>query len=585
LSIATTITLVVATATGIVTFNPEAAAMMAAGILAMGAGGLGVWWRRPGSVAGPLLVVLAIYLQLSAWRGFPNGAIAAVGAFAWLAGALVPAHLLLTHPDGLPGRRWRRCVVVGCYVLPAVLALIIVMTSDSRRVVTWEPYSRAAEVIDPATVDDVALAPLDEPGNPFAVADAPGVARLADATHQVLIGAVALATAVVLVDRYRRAGRALRRSSAAVTAAGLAWAAVALFPRSAATSAGTWLREAAQRLTTVGGAVVILLPVLSVLVLGGAVIYVELIRPRLDRTAAGALALAVGGAPGERLQAALARSLDDPSVELRFRRAEGWVSTIGQPSAPPAGGDGRTVTFVQEGGQVVAALVHDAVLASDPGRVDVAVTLAGLAVGNARLHALALARVEDVARSTAALATATEDARAELTAQLASGPCRELVELHHLAGELPERSPEAARAGLRQLHDGLRGVVNELRAIAHRAYAPALDHGLAVALPELAKQATRRVELPRVEPVRFAPATELTAYLAVASEARDEATDLEVELSRTSGELVLRLDGALGPPDAMVSARVAALDGSIADDDAGRTIRLPLADRPATMPG
>jgi hypothetical protein len=85
--------------------------------------------------------------------------------------------------------------------------------------------------------------------------------------------------------------------------------------------------------------------------------------------------------------------------------------------------------------------------------------------------------------------------------------------------------------------------------------------------------------------VRFAPATELTASRPGASDARDEATDLEVELSRTSGELVLRLDGALGPPDAMVSARVAALDGSIADDDAGRTIRLPLADRPATMPG
>ncbi len=60
----------------------------------------------------------------------------------------------------------------------------------------------------------------------------------------------------------------------------------------------------------------------------------------------------------DRVEAALARALHDPTARLLHRLGDGWADADGRPVDLPAG-DGRAVTLLRRGGEPVAALVHD----------------------------------------------------------------------------------------------------------------------------------------------------------------------------------------------------------------------------------
>ena len=89
------------------------------------------------------------------------------------------------------------------------------------------------------------------------------------------------------------------------------------------------------------------------------------------------------------LRARLARAVGDPSLLVAYRLpdADGYVDEAGRPVALPAAGAGRTVTYLQEGGRQIGALVHDAAVLDDPDLVSAVAAAAGVAVANARLQA------------------------------------------------------------------------------------------------------------------------------------------------------------------------------------------------------
>jgi hypothetical protein len=116
-----------------------------------------------------------------------------------------------------------------------------------------------------------------------------------------------------------------------------------------------------------------------------------LLSTRLARSAVGDLMVQLERPlpPGE-LQASLARSLGEPSLELRYALdgADRWVDARGQQGSlpqPRADSQARTVTVVERDGRPLAALIHDPGL--DQGLVRAAAAAAGMAIENEWLHA------------------------------------------------------------------------------------------------------------------------------------------------------------------------------------------------------
>jgi signal transduction histidine kinase len=198
------------------------------------------------------------------------------------------------------------------------------------------------------------------------------------------------------------------------------------------------------------------------------------------------------------LQAALARAVGDPTLQVAYRVGDGWVDEAGRPTHLPASGP-RTVRVVDD----LAALVHDPAVLRDETlarSVDAAVRLALTTV---RLQADVAARVREVEQSRRRLVEAGAAERRRLREQLRTG-----AEAHLAAARADlEQAPNAAA-----LQDELAAARDDVRRFAQGIHPRTLtDHGLAAALTELARQATVPVEL-TVPPDRFPTPQETVAY-------------------------------------------------------------------------
>jgi signal transduction histidine kinase len=202
------------------------------------------------------------------------------------------------------------------------------------------------------------------------------------------------------------------------------------------------------------------------------------------------------------LQAALARAVGDPTLEVAYRVGDGWTDEAGRPTHVPAG-TSRTVRVIDD----LAALVYDPAVLRDETlarSVDAAVRLA---LATVRLQADVAARVREVERSRRRLVEAGAVERRRLREQLRTGAEARLAAARAELGQAPEAA--ALRAELSAAHD-------DLRRFAQGIHPRALsEHGLAAALAELARQATMPVEL-TVPPDRFPSPQETVAYFVCA---------------------------------------------------------------------
>jgi signal transduction histidine kinase len=271
------------------------------------------------------------------------------------------------------------------------------------------------------------------------------------------------------------------------------------------------------------------------------------------RTAPGPLASLTAGlerpSSTDTTQDALRAALGDPSLQLLRRDAAGeWRSERGSAGSLSTGGDGRTVTIVEAGDRVLAAIVHDAALADQPELLMAVVRVLRLALENERLEGDLREQLQAVTESRARIVTAVADERRRLERDLHDGAQQRLIGVT-LALQQARRTAETVGAA-----DVLRGhldaaaaetdaAIRELRELA-RGIHPAIlaDEGLPAALAALARRAGITVDVHVDSIGRLPSLVESTAYFTVAEALTN--TQRHAQATRASVRLA-RVDGAL----------------------------------------
>jgi hypothetical protein len=467
-----------------------ALAIVIAVVCAVGGGLVAV---RPGSAGVGLLVqLIGIATTLGAQRLVDVDDTAAVWwSGIWLATLAMPGIVVAGYAS-----RWTRgraTVALAVLVLLGGLGIAAahVGAASGPGVVVTSPRARASLTPDPAAVD----------------------------LYRAYAVVSCVAALTLAIDALRRLRRATPRSRP-VLVAGALWALATSGALALASLPRLTVFEADRRTYQPWAQSVILhLPLVALMVLVCTVCYVELVRPRLARTASGALV--IDDDPLGSVNKRLAWWLGDPSARL-----------VLAPALEP--GEDRAATQLTRGGHVLAVIEHDAALASEPATVATGAAAAALAI-DAEYHAtLAESRVEAARQVGARLLAADAAARGELADALARGPAREL---RAIAAALRAGEPMDAAARVR-------AVTGEVRRISHGVLAPELlTGGLRDALPHVAGAPDHRL-----------PASiEVTAYLL----ARDD----PAALLHLDGD---RLEIALSsPPGDDLLDRIDALGGSV----------------------
>ncbi|MDP8936342.1 MAG: histidine kinase [Actinomycetota bacterium] len=500
--------------------------------------------RRPDGASGRLLTATGLaWLGSQALLTVANDLVATIGLALFPLGLAFLAHLALAYPDGLRSRTERVMVAVP-YAL-VVAGVPVIETGDCAH------CARNA----------VGIATDRGFGRAWYIA--------------LLIAAIitALGFLVVLMRRWREGSVAARRVLLPVVPGACLFVLVYVVA----------LLSELGLPTGLGGrwALVALL-----LIVAAPVVFLAgLLRARLARAHVGNLVVELGDAPpGGGLRDALARALGDPSVEVAYWMPgqAGYVDAAGKPVELPAGAGRRAVTLIERAGRPVGALIHDAALRDDQGRVDAACAAAGLALENERLHAEVLARLEEVRVSRARIVEAGDAARRRVERNLHDGAQQRLVSVSIALGMARAK---LARGGggdverlLCQASEEAASAISELRELARGLHPSILDEvGLVGALESLAERCPVPVTLSASTNGELPAPIEAAAYYVVAESltnatkyARASSVHVRVEHERQRLEVEVADDGVGGATVRSGSGlegladRVAALDGRLA---------------------
>ena len=128
---------------------------------------------------------------------------------------------------------------------------------------------------------------------------------------------------------------------------------------------------------------------------------VGLLRSRLARGGLAQLFRELGGMRGEALQAALGRTLGDPTLVLAYRLqgSPGHADAAGRPVLVPPVTPDRASVPIERDGREVAAIVYDASLDDDPEMIEAVRAAATMALENERLLVESEARLAEVQAS------------------------------------------------------------------------------------------------------------------------------------------------------------------------------------------
>jgi signal transduction histidine kinase len=510
--------------------------------------GLIAWQRRPRNRVGPLMTAVgfADVAQQLYWNSaLPFTLAELVAFFAFPIGL----HLFLAFPSGRLQTRFERALVTSTY------AAIVVFSVFSQ--LSWDPRS------DPHSTDCP-----DCPRNLLLVHHYQGLWSALGTVGMFWFIAVLVTAAVLLIGHVRRSSGATRRALApvvlaAAVAAGLLGAVIVASAFGVETEGSVllWLADVAYA-------------AIPLAFLGG------LLRTRLHRSAVADLVLELDSLPSPaKLEAALARCLGDPSLEVAFwlPDAHRYVDADGN-ALEPGERPGRALTVLEHDGTRLAALVYDPALVDEPELVEAVGAAASLALENARLQAELRSQLAEVRASRARIVAAGDEARRRLERDLHDGAQQRLLGIR-LALRLVRSRVSECDAGVDELlaeaDAEVVGALDELRALA-RGIHPAIltEEGLAAALSGLARRAAVPVEL-AVCQERLPARVEATAYF-VAAEAlanvvkHAHASRVSIEVARANGEVAIEVsdDGSGGadpggPGLRGLRDRVEALDGRL----------------------
>jgi signal transduction histidine kinase len=287
-------------------------------------------------------------------------------------------------------------------------------------------------------------------------------------------------------------------------------------------------------------------------------------RARQD-VARALVALAEGPQPGK-LRATLARTLDDPDLQVAYPLTDGRHVDdhgTGVEIVPAAG---RAATAVIREGRTVAVLVHRSELLDDPRLVAEATNAAALALEHERLAAEAAAQLAELRDSLERLVAVTDHELQHLGRDLHDGAQQAvvalLVEVHLLCARIDGHDPDAA-THLTAAEAELHRVLAEIRTLASNLHPAVLtDYGVVAAIGALGEQSPSPVNLRTMTGDRFPPDVEAAVYRAVVASARTG--PVSIDLARHDGHVILDIDAAELPQDlGDVRDRVRALDGQL----------------------
>ena len=420
----------------------------------------------------------------------------------------------------------------------------------------------------------------------MAVADEPGVVeQLVNPLRELLtIGFLAVVIGR-LGHRIRTATRLGRRTLTPVLVAAMAWA-LALGVGLAARRAwpGSMLMDGAFWL------IALIVPAMAVAFMIGLTRWWVYVGASLRRLAA---RLRSPLAPQE-LRGALADAFEDPSLQVVYRRAGGWVDEDGQTVPTPAPGSGRCLIEVDNGDRIVGALIYDAALRYERAFSDAAASCAAVALEGHRLAADTDLLFQEVHESRARIAAGADNERRRIERDIHESAQQRLLSLRIRLGLAARLNPDnAARTvALHELADELDAAIADVQSIARGTYPYVLtDRGIAAALAVAAADAplptTVVAEAGRRYPVEIENAVYfccLEAMQNAAKHARDGAA-VQITVAERDDSVCfdVRSDGAGFDLDAVpvdagltnIRDRVAAVRGRVTIESApGRGTRI-----------
>ena len=500
--------------------------------------GLVAWQRRPDSRSGPLMTA----------TGF--------GLFLWPLLSQVDSALALTIGE----------VLEDVWAI-AFAALILTFVTGGRLEATIDRLIVGAFVMAMLVLDVISMLFLDQPDNLLLAFPNETVADAFDATQRVLLIGANIAICLVVAARWRAASRPRRRALLPSVAGAVC---VALFVWLLVTDLFQGPRS--QVLIWVAYCSMLAVPVAF---LAG------LLRSRLARGGLAELFRELSGTHGPALQAALARTLGDPTLVLAHRLPDsrGHADADGRPVlVPPVTAD-RTTAAIRHDGEEIAVLVYDALLDDDPELVEAVSAAAAIALENERLEAVSEARLVELKASRERIVTAGDAERRRIERDLHDGAQQRMVaialQLRLIEGQIHD-DPALAEELVKAASSEMALSLSELRELARGIHPAVLEHGLSAALDSLAVRSpvptTVSVETSERLPERLEFAAYFVASEALANVAKyadAEHVTMRVWRSGRMASIEIADDGVGGADDSNGSGlrgladRVEALDGCL----------------------
>jgi signal transduction histidine kinase len=397
----------------------------------------------------------------------------------------------------------------------------------------------------------------------ISVASHESVADAAGRVERIAGIAVGVALLVLVVPRLvRLQQRSVQRAQAPFLAGGIIAVATTLVWFAWTQAFGTGVAAP----LTIGHAAALLIPLGLVIGIGWS---------RAFRREASHLVVELRTGGAATLRDRLARSLDDPTLEVAYRLDNGgYVDAEGRSVELPEGLD-RAVTLITAQGDDVAALVHDPALLDEPALVESVRATAGLVLENERLAAQVRAQLAEVRASRAGLFAATDTERRRLERDLHDGAQQRLVALSISLGLAASRADSPEVEVLSRAQDELEEAIAELREFARGIHPMLLrEEGLDAAVESLARRTPLTVIIEGSAGNELPDAVELAAYFVV-SEALTNvvkhaaASEVRVRLERDRDMLLVEVqDDGVGGAGAASDSGLAGLEGRLAALDA-----------------
>jgi signal transduction histidine kinase len=487
----------------------------AIGFIHQGGGGLtfalvgfAVWWRRPGNVTGPLMILVGVALLSWVLEWVPAPPLVTFAQINWGVPEALIGALLLVYPSGRVASR----LEIGWLFSATAFLLLGVMHALVTPIGKWncpDCHSWIVLSYNETLSNDIWLIKL----------------------HVLAVLGVGLVA--LLLRRWHRASPPMRRVMVPLWISGMAFVAVVL---------ATVVLDTTSATNVVFSDVPNLIAILRLqipplvwtvvpYVASGALFLIPLallcghVRSRWGQVAVSALASQLRRTSDRpSLVNLLRQALGDPSLELALwsRPGRTYVTPEGLPIGLPDGGSERAATRLDGDDGPLAAIVHDPALGEQRQLIDGVSAVAQLAIENERLQAEVKAQLEEVRASRQRIVSAADEERRRVERNIHDGAQQRLVSLSLALSMAHAKaavaSPEVA-ATLVDAEAELRRAIGELRELA-RGIHPAIltEAGLGPAIESLAEQAPLPVTVDAQLDRRLSPVVEATAYF-VAAEA------------------------------------------------------------------